>query len=112
MRVWLAGFVVLFVGVELFEWFAQLGSVQASGMGLILGGMGLAAASNAGRWQKPISGKGESNKQPDLKAATPEIKPIEIKSPKINLPEIKSPEPAVVDRSQDSISFKVRWPWR
>lgn len=107
MRVWLAGFVLLFVGVELFEWFTQLGSVQASGMGLMLGGMGLAAASNAGRWQKSVSGKGESTDQQALKIETPEIQTSEIQTP-----EIQTPEEEAVDRSQDSISFKVRWPWR
>lgn len=107
MRVWLAGFVLLFVGVELFEWVTQLGSVQMSGMGLILGGMGLAAASNAGRWQKPGLEKGESSHPPALKTET-----LDTKTPDIKTPEIKLPALEAVDRSQDSISFKVRWPWR
>ncbi len=102
MRVWLAGFVLLFVGVELFEWFTQLGSVQASGMGLILGGMGLAAISNAGRWQKPVSGEEKSTNQQALN----------IETPTLQTPEIKAPAREAVDRSQDSISFKVRWPGR
>lgn len=47
MKFWLTCFVLLFTGAELFEWFSQLESWQASGIWLVLGGMGLAAASNA-----------------------------------------------------------------
>ena len=51
MKFWLACFLLLFVGAELLEWVMHIAvmgdSVQASGSWLILGGMGLAAASNA-----------------------------------------------------------------
>ena len=49
LRFWFVAFVVLFVAVELFQWVAALGSWQPTGMWLLLGGMGLAAASNDGR---------------------------------------------------------------
>ncbi|NJM98856.1 MAG: hypothetical protein HC800_18395 [Phormidesmis sp. RL_2_1] len=60
MRVWLAGFVILFVGAELFEWFAQLESVQASGY--VVMGMGLAVASN---WKKNERSKDERETMTD-----------------------------------------------
>ncbi len=52
MRVWLSAFVVLFAIAELFEWLAGLGSWQPTGVWLILGGMGLAALSNAAHLPK------------------------------------------------------------
>ena len=46
MRVWLTCFGILFVGAELFQWVIQLDSWHFSGAWLVLGGMGLAVASN------------------------------------------------------------------
>ena len=46
MKVWLTCFGILFVGAELFQWVMQLDSWHFSGAWLVLGGMGLAVASN------------------------------------------------------------------
>ena len=93
MRVWLVGFVLLFVGVELFEWVAQLEIAQDGGYWVVLGGLGLAAASNA----KHLPGlSGKQTKQIE----TPEEPVVSEKLEK------------GVDRSDDSISFRGRSPWR
>ena len=93
MRIWLVGFVLLFVGVELFEWVAQLDISQAGGYWVVLGGLGLAAASNA----KHLPGlSGGQTKQMETSEE----------------PAMREKKEKGVDRSDDSISFRVRSPWR
>ena len=95
VRVWLVGFVVLFVGVELLAWVARLGSV---GYWTMLGGLGLAAASNAKHLPRLNDAKGEA----DLGSGAPTLSGSAVDEvPKQG-----------VDRSDDSISFRVRLPWR
>ena len=100
MRFWLAAFVVLFVAVELFEWMAQIGSWHADGIWLVLGGMGLAAVSNWGGWNRElengraaVESKDEAGKILDSSQAIgTEAKDADTR----------------IERSSDSISFKVR----
>ncbi|MEL6556310.1 MAG: hypothetical protein AAFQ63_23075 [Cyanobacteria bacterium J06621_11] len=120
MRVWLAAFVLLFAIIELFEWFAQLGSWQPTGMWLILGGMGLAALSNASQLSATNSAasnsiKGDStietqqsNAQPVAKQqkATPSKQAV---APQISETKSQKVAASLTDESdKDSISFKVR----
>ena len=107
MRVWLASFVLVFAAVELFQWVKQVGGFHPTGLGLILCGLGLAAISNAGRIAAGSTGsaelvegelaEGEALQAVDLQAVEPSA---------------SATESAPIDRSQDSISFKVRSPWR
>lgn len=128
MKFWLVCFGLLFVGAELVQWFAELGSRQPAGAVLMLGGMGLAAVSNA--------------------AHLPKVKSPKVKSPKAKSPKVKSaeedlsgnlsgnlsgslsgataancaadqseqsnPDPGLSETQPDrrSISFKVRFPFR
>jgi hypothetical protein len=112
MKFWLACFVLLFLGAELFQWFAALEVGQPSGAWLILGGMGLAAASNAAHLpklrmrqqedamaqpSKGIAAPAEPNQQPTQKEdPQPSTKPLSVAE----------------QSAEDSISFKVRLPWR
>ena len=101
MRVWLASFVLVFAAVELFQWVKQLEGFHPTGMGLILCGLGLAAISNAGH----MAGGTGSAELAEEALSEQEILPTVEQS--------TSPsEPEPTDRSQDSISFKVRSPWR
>lgn len=125
MRVWLAAFVLLFAIIELFEWFAQLGSWQPTGMWLILGGMGLAALSNASQLSATHSAASnsitsnsiqddsttetqQSNAQPTAKQqkATPSKQAV---APQISETKSQKVATSLTDGSdKDSISFKVR----
>ena len=58
-----SAFVVLFVAIELLDWIGQMGSVQPSGIWLLLGGMGLAVLSNAAHWPKNSATKAQTNAQ-------------------------------------------------
>ncbi len=112
MKFWLSCFFLLFVAAELFEWAAQIGSIQPHGAWLILGGMGLAAASNAAHLPN-LSRSGETE-------AIAENQPIENRhienqadEPQKELVTQPSKPVSVAEQSQeDSISFKVRLPWR
>lgn len=107
MKFWLSCFFLLFVAAELFEWAAQVGGVQPHGAWLILGGMGLAAASNAAHLPKLSSSeKGEAiAKNPPIENQTeaPHREPI---------PQPDKPTFVAEQSQEDSISFKVRLPWR
>ena len=99
MRFWLSAFVLLFAIAELFDWIAQVGSWQASGIWLVLGGMGLAAVSNGGfstaqqiKGEKVESGSVEKVKGLETKQGE-KLEPNKAKN---------------LDRLEDSISFKVR----
>ncbi|PZO20068.1 MAG: hypothetical protein DCF25_07300 [Leptolyngbya foveolarum] len=112
IRVWLIGFVLLFVSVELLDWVLQMGSSQPVGYWTVLGGLGLAAASNAKRLPK-LSGSetksdltdasGKSVSQPKASPLAPE---------QSNAKTVNKSSKQAVDRSDDSISFRVRLPWR
>jgi hypothetical protein len=99
MRFWLSAFVVLFAIAELFNWIAQVGSWQASGIWLVLGGMGLAAVSNGG-FNAVQQREGEKVESESVEKVTQEQK---TKQNKLKPSKAKS-----LDRSEDSISFKVR----
>ncbi len=106
MKFWLACFLLLFVGAELFEWVAQIGSWHPSGVGLVLGGMGLAAASNAAHLPKLV--KPAETAKGSAIASTSTEESAESKT-KNNLEKpVSIAEPSV----RDSISFEVRSPWR
>ena len=100
MRVWLASFVLVFAAIELFQWIKQLGGFHPTGVGLILCGLGLAAISNAGHM---TSNTGAIEGEEAL-AESETLPAVEQTAPPA--------EPVPTDRSQDSISFKVRSPWR
>ena len=128
LKFWLACFLLLFVGAELVEWVSHLGMANselvssANGVSawlLILGGMGLAAASNAshlpnlsrtshtavndteeeGNTEKTVSAEEDATAK--LQHST--------SAANVNAPELKS----MAEQSrEDSISFKIRLPWR
>lgn len=106
MRFWLAAFVVLFAAVELFEWIAQLGSWQPTGIWLVLGGMGLAALSNTAHWKQATDTNplAESPEDKDKAAITESDSAVVARAgePSQSMPSIAEPS------AQDSISFKVR----
>ncbi len=120
MKFWLACFVLLFLGAELFQWFAALEVGQPSGAWLILGGMGLAAASNAAHLPKlnmkqpadaiakptdGIASTAVTSADTDRPATQPENQ-IE------NSHSSTKPLSVAEQSAEDSISFKVRLPWR
>ena len=104
------------MGAELLEWVAHLGmagGMEASGMWLILGGMGLAAASNSAHLPKLTQSNTtddcatqEAERAAENSAANPkETTPTGNVGP--------SQSASITEQSQDdSISFKVRLPWR
>ena len=104
MKFWLTCFGLLFIGSELFQWFAELGGGQLSGVWLVLGGLGLAAASNAAHLPK-LTGTTTSNLVAnEASDRNPTKSQVEAPLPK---------PPSVAQQStEDSISFKVRLPWR
>ena len=114
MRVWLAAFVLLFAAIELFEWITQLGSWQPTGVWLILGGMGLAALSNANHLPKLDSTADSTSEQSNEKTAkkkaeaqnaTSANEPVALRS----AAQGEKIAPQAADESdKDSISFKVR----
>ena len=106
MRVWLVGFVLLFVGVELFEWVAQLEFSQAGGYWIVLGGLGLAAISNA-KYLPRLSGDQQTESTQRPKAPLVSQEPSTSQESSVG----EAPEKGI-DRSEDSISFRVRSPWR
>ncbi|MGB7250394.1 MAG: hypothetical protein WBC73_15760 [Phormidesmis sp.] len=111
MKFWLVCFILLFVGAELFEWMVQLSRAQPTGVWLILGGMALAAASNAAHLPKA-----DTADRPLSAASSIEpVAPIgsDVSGQSANQMANQSTEgQSVTERSaQDSISFKVRWPW-
>lgn len=112
MNFWLACFVLIFAAVELFQWFMQLGSWQASGPWLIVGGLALAAASNASHFATssqqedlPSTGQTQEDKPPQGTELAP--------TPLAPTVPPSAPQAQRVGRDgQDSISFKVRSPWK
>lgn len=123
MRVWLVAFVLLFATIELFEWLVQLGSWQPTGMWLVLGGMGLAALSNASHIPKNVAKESKTSSQlateqidsqssdTQQKAASPPISSQRAAQRAAQLPETKSQKVATSlsdESDKDSISFKVR----
>jgi len=110
MKFWLSCFFLLFVAAELFEWVAQIGSVQPHGAWLILGGMGLAAASNAAHLPK-LSGLSSSGEGEAITESQP-IKSQTKDPQKAPIPQSNKPTSVAEQSQEDSISFKVRLPWR
>ena len=107
MKFWLSCFFLLFVAAELFAWVAQIGSVQPHGVWLILGGMGLAAASNAAHLPKL-----SSSRETKAIAKSPPIE-SQVEEPQSNpIPQPNVPASVAEQSQEDSISFKVRLPWR
>lgn len=104
IRVWLIVFVLLFAGVELLEWIFKLGSAQASGYWTLLGGLGLAAASNAKHLPKLNLKLGDTQTDTEVAAS------VEREDARLDRPETIADKG--IDRSEDSISFRVRLPWR
>ena len=111
---------LLFVSVELLDWGLQLGSLQPVGYWTVLGGLGLAAASNAKHLPK-LSGtetkgdltgvQGKSVAQSN--GSQPKASPLISEQSKAETAEtVTKSSGEGVDRSDDSISFRVRWPWR
>lgn len=112
MKFWLMCFGVLFIGAELFQWFAELGGGKLSGVWLILGGMGLAAASNAAHLPK-LTAKLISSTTSNATTPDKASDHLAQSQPKEHLKETIPEPPSVAQQSaEDSISFKVRLPWR
>lgn len=134
MKFWLVCFVVLFAGAELFDWVMQASGGELSGAWWVLGGMGLAAASNAkhltaiGADSAPSieqsteqsdehssdehSSERSAVKQP---VASPPLQPLDRNE--ISVKETTNSEATATTnstedtRAEDTISFKVRLPW-
>ncbi|MEL7349976.1 MAG: hypothetical protein AAF171_00495 [Cyanobacteria bacterium P01_A01_bin.116] len=129
MKFWLVCFVVLFAGAELFDWVMQASGGELSGAWWVLGGMGLAAASNAkhltaiGADSAPSieqsteqsdehssdehSSERSAVKQP---VASPPLQPLDRNE--ISVKETTNSEAtATTNSTEDTISFKVRLPW-
>ncbi len=105
MKFWLTCFGLLFVGAELFQWFAERGDGPLSGVWLILGGLGLAAASNAAHLPKLI---GTTASDATASDETDQDDPA-----RTQIEERTQKSLSVAEQSaEDSISFKVRLPWR
>lgn len=104
MRFWLSAFVILFVAVELFDWIMQVGSWQASGVWLVLGGMGLAAVSNWDSGSSQRIGKGEVGIKEAQKPTENDMQTLDEGKGEA----IGQDGSDALDRSDDSISFKVR----
>jgi len=121
VKFWLTCFVLLFAGAELFQWMVALGGADLSGAWLVLGGMGLAAASNAKhlpRLSPPqVSGgtSGQGNDLPSpstVKGEPTRQQQIAHKDNAKTTAAATRPESQETDSDKDSISFKVRLPWR
>jgi hypothetical protein len=114
VKFWLACFVLLFFSAELFQWFAELEIGQPSGAWLILGGMGLAAASNAAHLPKlgvkPEAAIGPEIAPPAGASVDAERSPTEKEDSPNGAPD--RPLSVAEQSAEDSISFKVRLPWR
>lgn len=111
MKFWLTCFGLLFIGAELFQWFAELGGGKLSGVWLILGGMGLAAASNAAHL--PKLAKLTNSTVSDATAPDKASDHLAQSQPKERLKKpITEPLSVAQQSAEDSISFKVRLPWR
>jgi hypothetical protein len=113
VKFWLTCCVLLFLGAELLGWVAELGSGHPSGAWLILGGMGLAAASNAAHLPKLGSGLGGGVKRVANAAELPNPADTD-QSPtaKEEQKPLTQPLSVAEQSAEDSISFKVRLPWR
>ena len=114
MRFWLSAFVFLFAITELFNWLAQIGSWQMGGVWLVLAGMGLAAASNGGAagllgHREDAGSKSKGLRKGEAESKKAKDKPIETLSKEKEEVELKAKSAdRSIDRSDDSISFKVR----
>lgn len=109
VRVWLIGFVLLFIGVETLEWLFRLGG--SDGYWVMLGGLGLAAASNA----KHLPKLGETQANNDLsdsKQVGAKTSNLEQSQRNTERAADQQTEEKDINRSEDSISFRVRLPWR
>ncbi|MGI8934530.1 MAG: hypothetical protein ACR2FS_10700 [Phormidesmis sp.] len=108
MKFWLVCFGLLFMGAELWQWLAELGSKQPSGAVLILGGIGLAAVSNAAHLPKL---KGAEDDSASHLSSTIPAADASADQPTARQPK---PDPALNEAQSErgSISFKVRFPFR
>ena len=111
VRVWLIGFVLLFIGVETLEWLFRLGG--SDGYWVMLGGLGLAAASNAKHLPKLSESQANADLSKSKQVADSKQAGDKTANPR-NAENIvnKRTEDNNTDRSDDSISFRVRLPWR
>lgn len=99
MKLWLVCFLILFFGAEAVQWFGQLPWVSRVELSLpltVLGGIGLAIASNYRNW--PTSAP---------PAAPPEPPPLPSPTPQ---PGSAAATPAKVSRKADTISFEIKKP--
>lgn len=119
LKFWLACFLLLFVGAELIDWFSHLGAMgggmEASGTWLVLGGMGLAAASNAAHLPKRGSQSASitENSTPEETITTAASSETSGKATAAQRNSVSDESSSIAAQSkEDSISFKVRLPWR
>lgn len=100
MKLWLVCFLILFFGAEAVQWFGHLPWVSSVELSLpltVLGGIGLAIASNYRNWPA-FSPPPAQPKSPPLPSPTPQP------SPTIATP-AKAPK---VSRKADTISFEIK----
>lgn len=118
MKFWLTCFGLLFVGAELLQWVAELGSGQPDSVWLVLGGLGLAAVSNASHLPKLVSkakADAVATDETDISEAKKNQSSEALRGDRAqNEPTLTQQKPLSVAQqsSEDSISFKVRLPWR
>lgn len=110
MKLWLVCFLVLFFGAEMAQWLGRLpwlGRIELSLPLTVLGGIGLAIASNYRHWLS-VSTLAARPEQSPPPAAVPSPSPAV-------LPQVKSPTQAKIStasRKADTISFEIKKPQR
>ncbi len=99
MNLWLVCFFILFFGAETAQWLGQLpwlGSMELSLPLTVVGGIGLAIASNYRNWSTADPGRPPTETPLPPVAAPP--------SPPANI----APVPPPVSRRTDTISFEIK----
>ncbi|MGB3199970.1 MAG: hypothetical protein WBA99_03655 [Nodosilinea sp.] len=104
MKLWLVSFLILFFGAEMAQWLGHLpglGRIELSLPLTVLGGIGLAIASNYRPWPS-LDPNADTAKSVPLPTATPSPSP----------PAAASPPPRVSRKATDTISFEIKRPQR
>jgi hypothetical protein len=102
MKLWLVCFLILFFGAEAVQWFGQLPWVSNVELSLpltVLGGIGLAIASNYRNW--PTFGP---------PPAQPESPPLPSPTPQPRATMTTPVNASKVNRKADTISFEIKKP--
>ncbi len=105
MKLWLVCFLILFFGAEAVQWFGQLPWVSGVELSLpltVVGGIGLAIASNRGA----LFGRNWPTFGP------PPAKSADLPLPSPTPPVVAPVKPAKASHKADTISFEIKKPQR